>query len=361
MRLLVILHIFALFVLFSPNVLIKANKQYLFYSICFSLIFYFTIDLVQHKQHEGATFNAYDVHGNKYDIDATNVNLGDVQLEKGSSSLDQQSRIIYTEPPSKNTENILTNVPPLFSNYQLEKNLNKVMEHGHEEKERLTSVYCAANYGENTTCCGQPATEVPIENQCPKHKPICSGYVAFEKWGQCISNDDTIPNLQHREKKKETCLNKNKSCPAWKQCCPGGKGSNKETKCGTDDCPLDGKPCVGSWMKENCPRTCGLCEDGHQWDGNIGGKYIVEKKVEEGNDNSHHYASVQKSKDNNNTYVWKSDSGTTYVLQRISNTHDYIVVGDEYNDWKVAKVHLDYNDHVKYIIGPNNDVYVKQS
>ena len=70
------------------------------------MIFYFTIDLVQHKQHEGATFNAYDVQGNKYDIDATNVNLGDVQLEKGSSSLDQQSRIIYTEPPSKNTENI---------------------------------------------------------------------------------------------------------------------------------------------------------------------------------------------------------------------------------------------------------------
>ena len=358
MRLLVILHIFALFVLFSPNVLIKANKQYLFYSMCFSLIFYLTIDFVQHKQYEGATFNAYDVQGNKHDIDATNVNLGDVQLEKDMSSLNPQSRIIYTEPP-KTSETILKDTPQLFSRYKVENDLEKLMEHGHEEKERLTNVYCAANYGKNTTCCGQPAVEVPKDNQCPKHKPICSGYVAYEKWGQCVSNDDSVPNLQEK-KKTELCLNKNKSCPTWKQCCPGGKGSTEQIKCGTDDCPLNGKPCVGNWMKENCPVTCGLCEGGYKWDGNIGGKYVVDKKVENGNDNLQHYATVRKSK-NNNTYIWKNDNGITYILQRISDTHDYVVVGDENNNWKVAKVHLDSNDHVKYIIGPNNDVYVKQS
>lgn len=359
MKLLTILYIFALFVLFSPNVLIKANKQYLLYSLCFSLMFYLTYEFIQHKEYEGATFNAYDVQGNKYDIDATNVNLGDVQLEKGMSSLNPQSRVIYTEPP-KSIENKSTNGPLLFSRYKLETDLEKVMEHGHEEKERLTNVYCAANYGKNTTCCGQPAAEVPEDNQCPKHKPICSGYVAFEKWGQCVSNDNSVPNIQEKKKETELCLNKNKSCPAWKQCCPGGKGSTEEIKCGTDDCPVNGKPCLGNWMKDNCPRTCGLCEDGYKWDGNIGGKYVVEKKVEQGNDNSQHYATVRKSK-NNNTYTWKNDNGITYILQRISDKHDYLVVGDENSEWTIAKVHLDSNDHVKYIIGPNNDIYVKQS
>ena len=46
------------------------------------------------------------------------MNLGDVQLDNGMSSLDPQSRIIYTEPP-KTTENIFTDVPPLFSKYKL--------------------------------------------------------------------------------------------------------------------------------------------------------------------------------------------------------------------------------------------------
>ena len=203
MKLLTILYIFALFVLFSPNIMIKAHKQYLLYSMCFSLIFYLTFDFVQHKEFEGATFNAYDVQGNKYDIDATNVNLGDVQLDNGMSSVDPQSRIIYTEPP-KTTENIFTDVPPLFSKYKLENDLEKVMEHGHEEKERLTNVYCAANYGTGSTCCGQPAADVPTENQCPKYKPICSGYVADKNWGQCVSNDDTLPNIQYRNERQRT-------------------------------------------------------------------------------------------------------------------------------------------------------------
>lgn len=360
MKLLTILYIFALFVLFSPNIMIKAHKQYFLYSICFSLMLYFTFDFIQYKEFEGAIFNAYDVQGSKYDIEATNVNLGDVQLDNGMSSLDPQSRIIYTEPP-KTTENIFTDVPPLFSKYKLENDLEKVMEHGHEEKERLTNVYCAANYGTGSTCCGQPAADVPTENQCPKYKPICSGYVADKNWGQCVSNDDTLPNIQYKgTKDKELCLNNNTNCPAWKQCCPGGKGSTKETKCGTDDCPLNGKPCLGTWMKENCPRTCDLCEDGTQWDGDIGGKYVVDKKVEIGNDNLNHYATIQKSKDND-TYVWKNDNGVTYILQRISNTHEFRVVGDEMNEWTIAKVHLDYNDHVKYIIGPNKEIFVKQS
>ena len=129
MKLLTILYIFALFVLFSPNVLIKGHKQYLLYSLCFSLMFYLTYEFIEHKEYEGATFNAYDVQGNKYDIDATNVNLGDVQLEKGMSSLNSQSRVIYTEPP-KSIENKSTNGPLLFSRYQLETDLDPSFKSG---------------------------------------------------------------------------------------------------------------------------------------------------------------------------------------------------------------------------------------
>ena len=61
-----------------------------------------------------------------------------------------------------------------------------------------------------------------------------------------------------------------------------------------------------------------------------------------------------------NLFVWKNENGVTYILQRISNTHEFRVVGGQYNDWTIAKVHLDYNDNVKYIIGPNKEVFVKQ-
>lgn len=43
-------------------------------------------------------------------------------------------------------------------------------------------------------------------------------------------------------------------------CCPGGKGN---AGCGNSDCTLrpDNKTydCPGTWMRENCPQKCGLC------------------------------------------------------------------------------------------------------
>ena len=361
MKILTILYIFTLFVLFSPNIFIKISKSYshLIHSVCFTLIFYLTFQFIQSSHTEGAMFDAYDVQGNKYEIEATNIDLGKVELDKGMSSLNQQSRIIYTEP-SIQKENILIDVPPLFTQNKLRHDIEKIMEHNHEENDRLNNIYCAANYGENTSCCNQPSADIPPENQCPKHAPICSGYKAFEQWGKCVSNDDSVPNIQYKEKKKELCLNKHESCPAWKRCCPGGPGSDKETKCGTDDCLLNGKPCVGSWMKENCPRTCDLCDDSNQWDGHIGGKYVAEEQVKRGNNNENNYATIRQT-ENGNIFIWSNDNGVNYILQRISNTNNFRVIGSEYNDWTMAKVHLDYNDHVKYIIGPKNMIFVKKS
>lgn len=53
----------------------------------------------------------------------------------------------------------------------------------------------------------------------------------------------------------------NMYCPQWKQCCPGGSGSDGNITCGASDCPTNGQPCLGTWMKENCQLTCGICKD----------------------------------------------------------------------------------------------------
>jgi hypothetical protein len=72
-------------------------------------------------------------------------------------------------------------------------------------------------------------------------------------------NDINRRNRLNIEAKKE-CLDKYSSCPAWKSCCPGGTGSNATVTCGQSDCPVNGKPCIGTWMKGACPKTCNLCE-----------------------------------------------------------------------------------------------------
>ena len=56
-------------------------------------------------------------------------------------------------------------------------------------------------------------------------------------------------------------VDSNMNCPQWKQCCPGGSGSDGNITCGASDCPTNGQPCLGTWMKENCQLTCGICKD----------------------------------------------------------------------------------------------------
>ena len=46
-------------------------------------------------------------------------------------------------------------------------------------------IQCAADFGNNIACCGQPPAVVPYENTCKAEAPYCSGYVANEKWGSC--------------------------------------------------------------------------------------------------------------------------------------------------------------------------------
>ena len=54
-------------------------------------------------------------------------------------------------------------------------------------------IQCAADYGNNIACCGQPPAVIPYENTCKAETPYCSGYIANEKWGTCQVDKPEIP------------------------------------------------------------------------------------------------------------------------------------------------------------------------
>lgn len=322
MKLLIIIYIFASFVLFSPNLFFKSSKKhFLYYALAFSIFLYISCYFLESKVKEGAMLNSYDIHGNKHEIDVTNINLGEVKLSDEYSSLDTRPRIVYTVPEKK-LQNGLTTIPPIVRQNQLNMDIGNLMKHTHPESYQRNerNVYCAAHHGETTTCCDQPVVDVPEENVCPKLKPYCSGYVANEKWGTCLPMNDEVPKLTYKvPKKNESCFNKDPDC--------------SDTK------------------------TCGFCDDVSSWDGNISGKYVNEKQVNKGNKQPQFYVTIESYE---KLFLWKNDVGSIWILERISNTHDYRVTGDPYASWDIAKVVLDDNNNVHYIIGPNNEIFVKQ-
>ena len=299
MKLLIIIYIFASFVLFSPNIFFKSSKNYyIYHAVLFSLFLYISSYTLEFTLKEGAMLNAYDIYGNQEKINITNIDLGDVKLPDDYSSLDQKPRIIYKVPEKKKSS---TNVvmPMAAKQHEFEMDIASLMEHSHEGpyKRELNNHYCAAHYGETTPCCGQPDTYVPQENICPKYKPLCSGYVAFEKWGKCIKDPHMVPNLKYNEVHKT------------------------------------------------------------KWDGDITGKYVEESKITTGKKEPNYYVTVEKS---GNNFIWKDETNATWVLERISDTNDFKVVGDSYLDWSVAKVILDFDFRVLYITGPNGEIFTKQ-
>jgi hypothetical protein len=357
-----IIYIFALFVIFSPHFLspfLQKNKYaFLIYSLLFSIVFYFTFDIVTHKEIEGALLTTYDIYGNQEKVDVTNVNLGDVQLDNGFTSLVKPNKIIYTESAPTQPAG---SPPSLFNRYALEENINKLFQHHHDEtyKQNIKEVLCAADYGKKTACCDQPPANVPDENVCPEIKPYCIGYVEKEKWGRCSTeNRNAPPNFTFKPKEKEKCLDKENICKTHKRCCPGGPGSDSNVKCGTEDCPIEGKTCVGTWMKENCPKTCGLCERRNDWDGDISGYYIAEKSIEKNDLNFNDYVSINKLY--GNEFAWNNRAGSNWKLKRYSNTNSFEVSNYPENQWSMTRVVLDNNNKVLSILGPGNQLFTKQ-
>ena len=299
MKLLIIIYIFACFVLFSPNIFFKSSKNSnIYYAVLFSLFLYFSSYVLEFTLKEGAMLNAYDMYGNQEKIHVNNIHLEDAKLPDDYSSLNQKDRIIYKEPEKNDNPDIVMK-PMGARQHKLEIDIANLMKHDHESpyKQDLKNHYCAANYNEVTPCCGQKDTYVPDENICPKYRPLCYGYVANEKWGKCIKDPNMIPNLKYNEE----------------------------------------------------PNT--------EWDGDITGEYVLENKIVKGNYQPEYHVTIEKS---GNNYIWKDKTYNKWVLERISNTNDFKVIGGSYLNWTLSKVILDNNFEVLYITGPKEEVFTKQ-
>jgi hypothetical protein len=367
-----IIYIFALFVIFTPKFILKVSHKYssLIYSLLFTVVFYLTYDMVVYKEIEGALLTTYDVYGNQDKVNATNVNLGDVVLDNGKTSLNKPAAIIYTEPSFSISENQLEASPAssdyMFVNrFKLEQDLNNLFKHDHDDpyKQNTKEVLCAADYEKKKACCGQPPAIVPAENVCSQEKPYCRGYVALEKWGKCVKhNPDAPPEFTHKPEGIDSCMNKNERCSLMTRCCPGGPGSNDDVACKTEDCPVDGKPCVGSWMKENCPYTCRLCNKKNEWDGDISGYYIDEKAIQNSSYNLKSYVTIDKGENSKGekSFIWHNREGSNWILERFSNTESFTVSNYPNNDWNMTRVILGDNNKITGILGPNNEIYTKQ-
>lgn len=145
MNYLLIIYIFLLFVFFNYALLltnVKNTNKYLVATFLFGIVFYFTHNFVIPNKEPMIIFN-----------------------ENKRSTLEVEDKhkdnwVIV--PPS--IEDPVIQPPPTFPSLPIQ---------------------CAANYGEDKTCCGQPPAIVPYSNMCQEDKPYCHGYVALKKWGTC--------------------------------------------------------------------------------------------------------------------------------------------------------------------------------
>jgi len=221
MDFLLIIYIFVLFVIFSPNFLFKTHFQphiiqSFVHAIIFSVIFYLTYVKIEWKEKEGATIGTYETntHDITYDIDVNNqslANLNPQTKQSGPKTITYKNDVVSSSPISSQTEE-LTKMPPYdyskFRNYDydsMKKKLSLLESHQHSNqyydlipnfKSTNPEIMCAANYGENRTCCRQPDNYVPDENVCGPLKPYCTDYKHNVQWGKCVANNPhPKPNL----------------------------------------------------------------------------------------------------------------------------------------------------------------------
>ena len=160
MKSIFILYIFLLFLLFNKNPYISfhiSHKQILFSSIInaflFTIIFYIVFQYIHPMIESMIVFNEPNINND---------------LVKNMQNSDSNDWVIIP-PPIKE----LPIKPPNFTELPIQ---------------------CAADYGNNVACCGQPPVIVPYENTCKQEMPYCNGYVANEKWGVCQTERPNIPS-----------------------------------------------------------------------------------------------------------------------------------------------------------------------
>ena len=158
-----IIYIFLLFILFNKNPYFSlhvSTKQPLFTAFINAFIFTIIIYILEHLQPIVESMIVF--------------NEGNINNDLVKSLHEKDSNNWVLIPPPLNEQK--TKPPPSFPTLPIQ---------------------CAADFGNNIACCGQPPAVVPYENTCKEETPYCSGYVANEKWGSCQAD---IP--KHPEKPK---------------------------------------------------------------------------------------------------------------------------------------------------------------
>ena len=214
MDFLLIIYILVLFVIFSPNFLFKTHFQThiiqsFVHAIIFSIIFYFTYVQIEHREKEGATIGTYETnkHDIVYDIEVNNqslANLNPQTNQSGPKTVTYKNDVVAASPVNSQNEE-LTKMPPYdyskFRNYDydsMKKKIELLESHQHSNqyvdlipnfKSTNPEILCAANYGENRTCCRQPDKYVPNGNVCGPLKPYCKDYIHNVQWGKCVAEN----------------------------------------------------------------------------------------------------------------------------------------------------------------------------
>ena len=220
MDILLIIYIFALFVIFSPNLIFNYSKTnnilvVLLHAIIFSIVVYITYNSVINTKIEGATIGTLDKNNVSYPLEVNEMDLGGVIV--GNSDIEEPKDVSYNNEivvstPNSAEEDKLTTMPPYdYTNFRtydyenMKKKINMLESHKHTNhyfdlvpnfNQTRHEVLCAADYGTNKPCCRQPNAFIPEVNQCTALKPYCKDYITGKQWGACVStNPYPTPNL----------------------------------------------------------------------------------------------------------------------------------------------------------------------
>ena len=229
MDILLIIYIFALFVIFSPNFIFKysqSNNIYtsLIHALIFSIVIYITYNSVVKSETEGATIGSFNKNNEYYPLGVDEMNLGTINAEpptiENPKDVTYNNDIIVSTPNTAE-EQRLTAMPAYdYSNFRtydyenMKKKIDMLETHQHTNhyfdlvpnfNATKHEILCAADYGTNKPCCRQPNADIPEINQCGALKPFCQDYIAGVQWGKCVStNPYPKPNLVYDGPKNDT-------------------------------------------------------------------------------------------------------------------------------------------------------------
>jgi len=214
MDLLVIIYIFVLFIIFSPNFIFQTSLkkpliQSLVHGVIFSLLFYVTYPIIQYSEKEGATIGTYESQPNniKFDIEIPNSTLGSLVLSETkdvNSVKNYKNDVVAMSNNDKKLDKLTEMSPYDYNNFRsydydnMKKRVSMLETHKHTNQyynevpnlsKKQDEVMCAANYGTNTSCCRQPHSYIPDDHVCGPLKPYCTDYIDGKQWGKCVEND----------------------------------------------------------------------------------------------------------------------------------------------------------------------------